>query len=294
MLIKVIYNLIFLPLSYLPHFVLYRIADVIYFFLAYILRYRKDIIDRNLKNSFPNKTHKERRKIRNKYYLHLSDLLVESVKNFTISKSSLDKRMTFENIDFMDNIYSQGKSVITMGGHYGNWERFAIAIGNRTKHEQYGIYKPIKNKFINKQMKLSRQRYGMQMISMLMTKKYFIKAPEILKTIVFGVDQWTSNPKAAYWAKFLNQDTTFFPAAENLARQFDWAVVYCSLVRTKRGYYHATYELITMNPKDEPVGAIMESFVNKLEATIKRNPPYWLWSHRRWKMTKREVFGNEV
>jgi len=283
MAIKILYYLILLPLSYLPHFVLYRIADFIYFLLAYVIKYREAVIDENLKNSFPKKSDKERTKIKKRYYLHLSDLLIESLKNLSISKRSLEKRFTFENLDLIDNVYDQGKSVITMGGHYGSWERFAIAVGDLTKHEQYGIYKPIKDKFINKQIKISRERFGMKMISMLMTKKYFIKTPEQLKSIIFGVDQWTSNPRIAHWSKFLNQDTTFFPAAENLAKQFDWAVVYCSLVKTKRGHYHATYELITMNPKEEKEGAIMENFVKKLEATIQNDPPYWLWSHRRWK-----------
>jgi len=131
------------------------------------------------------------------------------------------------------------------------------------------------------------------MISMRMTKKYFIKNPEELKCITFAMDQWTPNPEHAYWTQFLNQDTSFFPAAEHLAKEFNWAVVYIGLEKRKRGHYHATYELITDDPLSTSEGEIMEKFVNKLEASIQAYPPHWLWSHRRWKKSKQEVFNEK-
>ena len=292
MLTKLAYYIILLPISYLPHFVLYRIADVVYFFLTYVFRYRRAIITKNLKNSFPKLSDKAITGIRNDYYLHLSDLIVEIVKNFTISQKELDRCFTFENPELLNKLHAQGKSVIIMGGHYGNWERYAIASGSIGKHEQLAIYKPFTDRFFDKKMKIAREKYGMKMISMLMTKKYFLQNPQDPKCITFAMDQWTPNPQIAYWTKFLNQETSFFKAGEILAREFDWAVVYCSLEKVKRHRYHATYELISDDVRSQKDGAIIEAFVRKLEKTIEGNPANWLWSHRRWKRTKAEVFAN--
>ena len=287
---KFAYYLFLLPISYLPNVVLYRIADLVFVVLTYIVRYRRAIITNNIQNSFPNKTAAEVNVIRRKFYHHLSDLIVETVKNFSISKNTLLKNFTFENVELLDGLYAEGKSVIIMGGHYGNWERYAIAGGDLTSLKEMAIFKPFKNKFFDNKMKVARERYGMQMISMLMTKKYFLKDPHIPKSITFAMDQWTPNPKGAFWTKFLNQDTSFFPAAEELAKAYDWAVVYIALDKVKRGHYHAHYELITKDPSSMADGEIMEAFVKKLEKTIVNHPPHWLWSHRRWKKTKEEVF----
>jgi len=291
MITKLAYYLFLLPLSYLPQFVLYKFADLISLVLAHIVRYRYHTISKNLTSSFPEKSSKEIAQIRKNYYHHLSDLIVESIKNFSISKSELKANFTFENLELLESLYAKGKSIVIMGGHYGNWERYAIAVGEESSYKQMAIFKPFKNRFFDQKMKVAREQYGIQMISMLMTKKYFIKDPKELKCITFAMDQWTPNPKQAYWTRFLNQETSFFPAAENLAKEFDWAVVYCGLEKRKRGHYHATYELITDDPLSTSEGEIMEKFVNKLEASIQAYPPHWLWSHRRWKKSKQEVFN---
>lgn len=287
---KLAYYLFLLPISYLPNAVLYRIADLVFVILAYVVRYRRRIITNNIQNSFPNKTSNEVAEIRRKFYHHLSDLIVETVKNFSVSKKTLLSNFTFENSQLLEDLYSEGKSVIIMGGHYGNWERYALAGGDITSLKEMAIYKPFKNKFFDRKMKIAREKYGMQMISMLMTKKYFLKDPDQPKSITFAMDQWTPNPRQAYWTKFLNQNTSFFPAAETLAKQHNWAVVYCRLEKVKRGHYHTHYELISKNPSSTADGEIMEAFVRKLEKTILDYPPHWLWSHRRWKQTKEAVF----
>ena len=37
------------------------------------------------------------------------------------------------------------------------------------------------------------------------------------------------------------------------------------------------------NPKAHPNYEITETYMKMLQDTIRKNPPYWLWSHNRWK-----------
>jgi KDO2-lipid IV(A) lauroyltransferase len=69
--------------------------------------------------------------------------------------------------------------------------------------------------------------------------------------------------------------------------------VYCEIIRIKRGHFEANYHLLTETPRELKEGEIIDLFVRKLEKTILANKPYWLWSHKRWKKTKEEVFENE-
>jgi len=262
-----------------------------YLVIYHIIGYRKKVVSQNINRAFPDKSASERKDIIKRFYGHFCDLVVESIKNFSISKEEISKRVTFENVELMDQIHDSGKSVVTIGGHYGNWEMYAVAVGEVTKHAQLAIYKPLSNKFMDKKMRASREIYGLKMIPMKSTKDYFMDTSGRLKSITFGSDQWPSNAKNAHWTKFFNIDTPFFYGGEKYAKEFDWPVVYVDLYRVKRGHYRCKYHLLTLEPNSLPGGEIIDQFVQRLEQTINVDPAYWLWSHKRWKGTKEEIFG---
>ena len=55
------------------------------------------------------------------------------------------------------------------------------------------------------------------------------------------------------------------------------------MIKERWGHYRIDVEVICERPSELPDGAIMQRYTELLEETIKSNPPYWLWSHRRWK-----------
>jgi len=91
------------------------------------------------------------------------------------------------------------------------------------------------------------------------------------------------NDATQYWTTFLNQDTLVYLGVEKLARRYNMAVVYYEIRRVKRGYYEVDVTLITENAAETAEKEITDRHVQLLEETIRRNPQYWLWSHRRWK-----------
>lgn len=287
---KILYYLLIKPISLLPYFVLYGISNFVFLVTFYGVGYRKKVIRNNINNSFPELSEKERNKIVRQFYMHFCDIIVESIKNFSITSSQVKKRMKFENIELLDEYYKNGKSVVSIGGHCGNWELFAVAVAGATKLKQLAIYKPLSNVFFDRKMKSSRGKFGLAMIPMKETKEHFEKNKEVPKTIIFGSDQWPSKPERAIWVDFLGRETPFLFGAEKYAKEFDWPVVYCEIVSEKRGHFITRYHKLTDNPREEEEGEIIKKFVSLLETTILNDPAYWLWSHKRWKKTKQEVF----
>ena len=247
-----------------------------------IIGYRKAVVLNNLKNSFPNKSKQELNKIMSDFYRHLCDVIMESLKGFTISEKQLRKRLIIKNPEFSNYFADKGKSIIFVGGHYNNWEICAQAFAMYSNHECIGIYKPLSNQFINDKLYNSRTKYGMHLASMKQTKKSFEKCSKP-KAIVFGSDQNPSNPKQAHWVQFLNQDTAVLFGVEKYSKEYDWPVVFVSISKAKRGYYEVEYSLITDTPTEQPHGKITEDFTKRLEQDIINQPQYWLWSHKRWK-----------
>ena len=279
---KFFYYLLILPLSLLPYPLLYLLSDIIFLIMYRVIGYRKKVVFTNLRNSFPNKSKQELKKIMSDFYRHLCDIIMESVKGFTISEKQLRKRLIIKNPEFSNYFADKRQSIIFVGGHYNNWEICAQAFAMYSNHKCIGSYKPLSNAFINDKIYTSRSKYGMHLISMKQTKKSFEDGDEP-KAIVFGSDQNPANPKRAHWVQFLNQDTGVLFGVERYAKEYDWPVVFVSIRKAKRGYYEVEYSLVTDNPNEEPHGKITEDFTKRLEQDIINQPQYWLWSHKRWK-----------
>lgn len=148
--------LIFYPLikiiSIQPFCVVYRISDFINFLLYKVFRYRLKTVRRNLKLVFPNKTDIELREIEKGFYKHFSDITIESIKAYGMSKNQMMKRYTYENIDVLRKIQKKKKNIILLCGHYSNFE-WLLSIGYNTKGNGYGIYTPMTNKYFDRLLK---------------------------------------------------------------------------------------------------------------------------------------------
>jgi Kdo2-lipid IVA lauroyltransferase/acyltransferase len=273
---------ILIPISYLPYPVLYFISDGLYLVIYKLVGYRKKVVLQNISHSFPQKTKEEHIQIVIGFYKHLCDLVVESIKVFTISESQVQERFKFINPEYINRFFDQGQSVILAGGHYNNWELFAVAIDDAIRHKAVALYKPLSNAFFDEKMRSSRGKYGLQMISTKAAREEFVKN-EVLRVIIFGIDQFPGRSTNCYWSTFLNQDTAMIFGMEKYAKEYDYPVVYGRINKVKRGYYTFEFTDALENPKATCYGEITEKINSLLEKDIVAKPEYWLWSHKRWK-----------
>lgn len=279
----ILYYILIFPISRLPLWLIYLIADVFYFVLRTVFPYRKKVITQNLQRSFPNKNPKEIDILLHKFYRHLADLLAEGIKNMSISQKELSKRLVVENPDILDQLYKKGKSVILVAGHYNNWEWMITSQNQLFPHQAIGIGKPLSNGFWDKKLNQLRGRYGM----IIAHAKNFKEILDTQKThpvsVLVLTDQSPADSRKSYWMSFLHQPTPVLFGAEMMAFTYDFPVVYYTMKKVKRGYYRVTLQTITEYPKTTSWGEITEAHTRLLENDILNAPEYWLWSHKRWK-----------
>jgi len=285
MITKAFYYIFLMPISLSPYPVVYLISDFLFVILYRLFRYRKRIVLSNLQHSFPNKSTEELKIIMSDFYRHFCDLIMESIKGFTISEKQLRKRVIIKNPEFLNYYADKGQSIILVGGHYNNWEICVQAFSMYSHHKCMAIYKPLSNAFFNSKICKSRSLFGLELISMKQTKGSFIEDSKP-RAIVFGSDQNPANPKRAHWVQFLNQDTAVLFGVEKYSKEYNWPVVFVSISKVNRGYYEVEYSLITDKADNQPHGKITEDFTKRLEEDIINQPQYWLWSHKRWKHKK--------
>lgn len=279
----ILYYLFILPLSRLPYPVLYTISDGLSFLLFRVFRYRRKVIESNIRGSFPEKSKSEQNHIIRKFFRHFTDLVLESFKLFHVSRKELEKRLVFENPEVLEPFFKAGRSVIIAGGHYGNWEMFAVAFQLNIRHLAVALYKPLADQWFDKLMRQNRGRYGMKMVPIGETKAFFTNPAERPTATIFGMDQSPSRIDRSYWMTFLGRDTAVIFGTEKYSKEFDQPVVFGRIMKTSRGHYKVHFELITAAPAEMPHGRIVERAMELLENDIRKEPEWWLWTHRRWK-----------
>src|SRR5690606_28890936 len=109
-------------LSPLPLWFLYRFSDLLFPLIYHLARYRRKVVRKNLVNSFPEMTKQEIRTTERTFYRFFCDLMMETVRQLTISTEEMNRRVTFSGEELMLDNLRNGKSVFLMMGHYCNWE----------------------------------------------------------------------------------------------------------------------------------------------------------------------------
>ncbi len=266
---------------------IYLFSDFLYLILYHVISYRKKLVRKNLALALPEKTFLERKIIEKKYYKHLSDLFLESFKSLNISEVDIKKRYSFKNIELLDELYKKKKNIILMGGHYASWEWFFI-IDRLTDYRINAIYKKLSNKYFDSLIKKIRSKYNGNLSSTKNTFKEILKNTKLKGLNIYGFasDQSPKKNKATYWNNFLNNFVPFHTGAEIIAKKYDMAVVYMNVEKVKRGYYLASFELITDKPKKYKDFKITEDFIKLLENQIFKAPEYYTWTHNRFKHRK--------
>jgi KDO2-lipid IV(A) lauroyltransferase len=107
----------------------------------------------------------------------------------------------------------------------------------------------------------------------------------VLTLSIFNSDQSPVKEHIQYWTTFLNQDTPVFLGAEKIARKTNQAVFFCKIVPIKIGYYEVEMIKLFEAAANIEEFEITEKYIKLLEQAIKEQPEYYLWTHRRWKLS---------
>jgi KDO2-lipid IV(A) lauroyltransferase len=271
-------------ITLLPLGILYLFSDILFLLLYYFPSYRRKVVTENLRNSFPEKSAKEIALIGRKFYRHLADLFIETLKLTHLNNKELTKRFTIKNPELLETLYNSGRDLVVVHSHYNNWE-WLVCLPLYTRYKCISIFKPVHNKLFSRLMNNYRSRNNMGLTPMKQVVREIIenRKRQIRTLYGFIADQTPAKAEIRYYTTFLNQDTPVFLGIEKIAAKYDMAVVFFNVQKTRRGYYNLTVELLFDRTNGLPEYKVTETHVRRLEEVIRENPEYWIWSHRRWK-----------
>ena len=272
--------------SYVPFCLLYIISDGLYFLVYYIFRYRRRIVRKNLTESFPEKGEDDIKKIEKKFYSFFTDNILESLKMFTISRKEMLRRVKFINVEEVDALMGDGKSISLFLGHYGNWEWMSsipLHIDKNVIGAQ--IYHKLSNKNMDRLMLYVRERMGAVCVEMRKTARYVNELATENKVCIIGfiADQSPRKKDSRHFLHFLNHNTPVLTGTEKITKHYDFGAFFLDVKRVKRGYYEARFVKMHDNPKSLPDFELTAIYYQMLEKCIRTQPELYLWSHNRFR-----------
>lgn len=269
----------------LPFSILYAISDGISFLLFRVFKYRRAIVEQQLKECFPEWSSQKVQEVARESSRNLADIMVESFKTDILSKSEMMRRYNVLNPERFNEIANGGSNLLVLGAHFNNWEWGSVGVNHFFDSQVYGLYKPVGNALINEHVTKAREKVGTKMVPIKETRSLFEKELTPSSSVVFVADQSPSNMVDAVWIDFLGRETACLHGVEKYAKLTGWPVFFWQVHRVSRGFYEVeVIELDHTKPEN-----LIQEYMSILEKDIIKCPSSWLWTHRRWKRRKEEA-----
>ena len=251
--------------------------------MQHLMRYRKNVIERNISFAFPGYHSTEVAAIKKDYYRHLSDIILETLAGYGKSAESIKKRLKFSNPEIILDHHIAGRPLIVMGAHLGNWEWPNIAIPEQQAYVMASMTKPISNPYLDKYIQRKRSKTGAKMVSIYGSHRALIQQNDAPWAFVFISDQYPPNQARAVEANFFGRPTKFLHGAQQIAKKKNYPLYGVEIKRVRRGHYVMEVQLLADQSAALTESELTQRYATYLENCIKKQPSNWLWSHKRWK-----------
>ncbi|HEV3414257.1 MAG TPA: lipid A biosynthesis acyltransferase [Puia sp.] len=284
-----VYGLLY-GISLLPTRLLYGISDGLAFLLYTVIRYRRAIVMRNLRDAFPEKSKAERRQIAREFYRNFTDSFIETIKLLSASPAWLDERFVIDNPEVMENFAREGRKIHLFLGHLFGWEVANVAMPRLTSFTFIVVYMPVTNKVFERLFLRLRGRTGTVLLPATGLRRAIFPYRNSVYALALVADQSPSGPDNNYWLNFFGRPTAFIRGAESGVKPGDIPAVFARVYKSSRGHYRSHLTTIAEHPALLPEGELTLRYRDLLEAAIREQPATWLWSHKRWKIAWDEIF----
>ena len=253
--------------------------------LLKLIKPRGNLILKNLKMVFPDKSEIWCREIRSKVYENLAWTLTETLvlqKDYSLASNWLKN---VKGVEFVNDLMAQNKGALIVTAHFGNWEVAGSWTAQNAKlhgHELNVLYQDISDYVLK-----IREKGSMKMINKnisVMKIVHMLKngSHVALLNDVSGSSEMT--------VPFLGHDASNMPGVAVMAMLSGVPVIPFCIYRNAPFDLEAEFfeplKLPQKNEipdKEERIKLILYEINKALGKFILKRPEQWFWLHNRWK-----------
>jgi len=246
---------------------------------------RKRVVEKQIAAAFPELSHAEVQELARQSYAHLGRTFVESALFDKLGKQGvLDIADEVEGWHHVDQAMAQGKGIVFVTGHIGNWElagAYVAARGVPVDAIARGMANPLTDEYVTR----VREATGMVIVH---DSEAVRRTPRSLRAgrgVAFIADQGVLG-LASTFVPFFGRPAKTPRGAAVFALRFEVPVIFVVALRKPNGRFRIIVERIeatrTSN-MDRDVDAIVAAFTQRLESWVRVVPAQYFWQHRRWR-----------
>jgi KDO2-lipid IV(A) lauroyltransferase len=262
-----------------------RLASLVALIFYYIVPIRKSTVIENLKIAFPEYSNEKIKKISFNVYKSFSIFLIEILVFPKINCKKIEAELEFSDPDLVIKKFNEGKGLIILSAHFGNWELIPPAIGARLGINGLTIVKPLRNPFVDKWMNNLRTRFGNEVIPLGISLRKTYQSLKEKKMIGIAADQ--RGPEEGVKVKFFNTEVPVYSGPSVLSLKTGAPILSLLTVRQKDFRYKIFVKEIDRNDLsknfDDSVVELTQRHTLHLEKMITKYPEQWFWMHKKWK-----------
>ena len=265
-----------------------------------VIKYRRREVEANLLLAFPEKSPEERDQIRKDYYRHLGTIICEAIWFGACTRPQRLARANTGDVqgqEILNEYYSQGKSVVVLTSHTGNFEMYGglfvfaaqseplIVPENNVCVVFRALSSPVWNEIIKKNRiapLLDKKHYD-AMVETNIALRYALKRKGDAMLFNFITDQYPYSEYANAKVTFFGKQTISMIGGITLARKYSMPIVYMYMAQRPQGGYTMRFSKMYDDPSAVDTQQIADEYYRRLEDDIRSQPANYLWSHRRWK-----------
>ena len=246
---------------------------------------RRAVVERQVRAAFPGLAEPEVLRIARASYAHLGRTTIETALLPTFDRAHVLE--LFENVegwDVVDRAMAQGRGVMFVSGHLGNWELAGSYIAARGVPLE-AVARRMENPLFDEYITETRRSIGMTVIHDADAVRRVPRAMREGHAVAFLVDQGAVG-LASTWVPFFGRYAKTPRGPAVFALRLKTPLVFATALRQPNGRYTMYFEEVPVTPTgtlDADVDAIVASYTSTLERWVRRAPEQYFWHHRRWK-----------
>jgi len=255
--------------------------------IFYLLPIRRRVMLANLYRVFGGRVaNAEIRRLAQAHYGHLARVATEFVTSAWRSPS-----VRVENIEAILRAHAQGKGVLVLTGHFGNWE--VATVGGIQAFPQYRgqfhfVRRPLSPRWLDRLVTRRFRRSGLGVLPKRGALDAILGRLARGDAVVFVFDQHAGG-RDGVDVDFFEHAAGTFRSLAVIALATGAPVVPSATWREPDGSHVLRFEealpVIEHEDTDAAIRANTRAYNAALERLILRHPEQWFWLHRRWKPT---------
>jgi KDO2-lipid IV(A) lauroyltransferase len=262
-----------------------KFSLVLAFFFFYVIPLRKRVVIKNLQIAFPKNSISAIKKSAFRIYKSFSITLVELLYLPYMKRQEIMDAVECINPELIIKKYKEGKGIILLSSHYGNWEFIAISVAMQLNIPFSVIVKPLRNPFVYDWMNRARTKFGNEIVPLGISIRKTYQTLKEKKIVAMVADQ--RGPREGVRINFFGREVPVYTGPAALALKTGSPIIFGIPVRQKKYKYRTV--LVEISKSDLPeinedkIKEISQRHTSYLEKIIRENPEQWLWMHDRWK-----------